>query len=165
MTESDDIDPELTEQFGEACYAIFRVLKRGRGTVGRRAGGDVLTESQVGVLESVAQRGRLSVSAIAEHAGLAQPTVSRMLKTLESKGIVRRVGDPDDERGVLVELTASGRELWEYKRELLRHYQRDALRRFTPEHRQVVLSVLHELVEIIEEQISERRHDPHLPLS
>lgn len=163
MSGSDDVDPELVDRFGEACYAVFRTLKRGRGTVGKRASGEALTEAQVGVLESVAQRGPLSVGAVAHHAGLAQPTVSRMLNTLERKGIVRRDGDPSDDRGVLVELSAKGRELWSAKRELLRYYQRDFLVRFTPEHRMVVLSVLEELVEIIEEQIAERADNDELP--
>lgn len=164
MTGPDDVDSELVDRFGEACYAVFRTLKRGRGTVGKRAKGEALTEAQVGVLESVAQRGPLSVGAIAYHAGLAQPTVSRMLNTLERDGIVRRSGDPNDERTKLVDLSVKGRELWSAKRELLRHYQRDALLRWTPEHRMVVLSVLEELVEIIEEQIAERADSDGLPV-
>jgi DNA-binding MarR family transcriptional regulator len=35
------------------------------------------------------------------------------LDKMEEAGLVRRLRDPDDRRGVLIELTDSGRELWE----------------------------------------------------
>jgi DNA-binding MarR family transcriptional regulator len=35
------------------------------------------------------------------------------LDKMEEAGLIRRLRDPDDRRGVLIELTESGRELWE----------------------------------------------------
>ncbi|MDQ1105437.1 DNA-binding MarR family transcriptional regulator [Nocardioides zeae] len=152
----DQIDPEMEDAWAEACNGIYRVLKRGRGAVGRRAGGSAISEAQVAMLESVAHRGPLQVGEIATHAGLAQPTVTRMLNTLQRDAIIRRLPSPHDERAVLVELTDEGRELWQQKRELLRFWQRDALLRFPAEQRSEVVSMLATLVDIIEDQIADR---------
>ncbi|WP_179256061.1 MarR family winged helix-turn-helix transcriptional regulator [Enemella evansiae] len=150
----DDIDPDLVEAWARACNGVYLVLKRGRGTVGRGGGGRTLTEAQVAVLESVAQEGALPVGTIARRAGIAQPTATRMLNTLESQGIVRRRPSPRDVRVALVELTDEGVELWAEKHAVLMDYQRDALSRFEPERRQQVVAMLQELVDIIEDQIS-----------
>ena len=55
-----------------------------------------------------------------------------------------------------VELTDAGRELWEAKYALLRHWQRDALLRFPAEQRAEAVAMLGRLVEIIEDQIVQR---------
>ena len=160
MTEHRDATPELPAEledaWAEACNGIYRALKRGRGTVGRRGAGTDLTEAQVATLESVAHQGPLPVGVIARHAGLAQPTVTRMINGLERQGVVQRVPDDQDDRVVLVELTGAGRELWEAKYALLRHWQRDSLLRFPADRRAEAVDVLSRLVAIIEEQIAEK---------
>ncbi|WP_051579789.1 MarR family winged helix-turn-helix transcriptional regulator [Pseudonocardia acaciae] len=152
----DPIDPAMEAEWAQACDAIYRVLKRGRGVVGRGGGGRVLSEAQVLMLESVAHRGPLPVGTIARYAGLAQPTVTRMLNTLERQEVVRRRASSQDERVVLVELTEEGRRLWEAKHAVLRDYQRDSLERFAPEERRAAVDMLRKLVAIIEDQIDER---------
>lgn len=153
---AEPLDPDLEAAWAAACDGIYRVLKRGRGAVGRRAGGASLTEAQVAMLESVAHQGALPVGVIAREANLAQPTVTRMLKTLEQQGVVRRRPSRTDDRVVLAELTDEGRTLWEQKHRLLRHFQRDSLLQFAPEERDQVVDMLTRLVDIIEEQIRER---------
>lgn len=160
MPEHQDHVPELPadleDSWAAACNGIYRALKRGRGTVGKRGAGVDLTEAQVATLESVAHQGPLPVGVIARQAGLAQPTVSRMVNGLEHHGVVRRVPSEHDDRIVLVELTEAGRELWEAKYALLRHWQRDSLLRFPADRRAEVVDVLSRLVTIIEEQIAEK---------
>jgi DNA-binding MarR family transcriptional regulator len=39
--------------------------------------------------------------------------MTNRLDRLEQAGLVRRIPDPDDRRGVLVELTGKGRKAWE----------------------------------------------------
>jgi DNA-binding MarR family transcriptional regulator len=48
---------------------------------------------------------------VAEEAGISKGTLTGVVKTLESKGLVRRVPMPADGRLVLVQITGPGREL------------------------------------------------------
>jgi DNA-binding MarR family transcriptional regulator len=53
------------------------------------------------------------VGQLARWADLSSGAMTNRLDRLEKAGFVRRVPDPDDRRGVLVELTDSGRKAWE----------------------------------------------------
>ena len=52
--------------------------------------------------------GELEARHVAEEAGIAKPTLSGVLGTLEGRGLVRRRQHPDDARRVLVSLTRRG---------------------------------------------------------
>ncbi|WP_024819436.1 MarR family winged helix-turn-helix transcriptional regulator [Arthrobacter sp. 31Y] len=151
---SHDVPPELLDDWIRACNDVYRVLRRGRSRVGVLGEGETLTESQVAVLDSVAQRGALPVGEIARQAGIAQPTVTRMLNSLEERGIVSRRPSDHDDRVTLVELTTRGAELWEGKRRILRDFQKDSLLQFPPETRRQVVAVLQDFVQIVDAQIS-----------
>jgi DNA-binding MarR family transcriptional regulator len=69
----------------------------------------------------------LRVTDLRETVRLSQPAVSRMITRLEQQGLIGRGADPDDGRGVLVTITASGRK---------------KLRRAVPMHAQVVRECL-----------------------
>jgi len=56
---------------------------------------------------------RRSAGALAKIADLSSGAMTNRLDQLENAGLVRRLPDPQDRRGVLVEPTAKGRELWE----------------------------------------------------
>ncbi|MEQ8665323.1 MAG: MarR family winged helix-turn-helix transcriptional regulator [Rhodospirillales bacterium] len=55
--------------------------------------------------------GRVSIGALVEQLGIAQPGVSRMVANLEAAGLVSSVADAGDKRVRLLELTPSGRTL------------------------------------------------------
>jgi DNA-binding MarR family transcriptional regulator len=50
---------------------------------------------------------------LSERLGLSSGAMTNRLDRLEEAGLVRRLPDPDDRRGVLVELTDAGRTAWE----------------------------------------------------
>jgi DNA-binding MarR family transcriptional regulator len=52
--------------------------------------------------------GELEAHAFADAVGISRPTATGVLRTLESRGWVRRRKDPGDGRSVLVSLTRSG---------------------------------------------------------
>jgi DNA-binding MarR family transcriptional regulator len=56
---------------------------------------------------------RRSAGDLARIADLSSGAMTNRLDQLEAAGVVRRLRDPDDRRGVLVELTGEGRKLWE----------------------------------------------------
>jgi DNA-binding MarR family transcriptional regulator len=56
---------------------------------------------------------RRSAGDLARIADLSTGAMTNRLDQLEHAGLVQRLRDPDDRRGVLVELTDRGREIWE----------------------------------------------------
>ncbi len=69
-----------------------------------------------GVLSALWNSGepyRSSPGYLAKRAGLTTGAMTNRLDGLEGKGLLRRLPDPDDRRGVIVELTAEGRDVWE----------------------------------------------------
>jgi DNA-binding MarR family transcriptional regulator len=55
---------------------------------------------------------RLSPGQLAEWADLSSGAMTNRIDRLEKAGLVRRLPDPDDRRGVLVELTEAGHKTW-----------------------------------------------------
>src|SRR5512132_2696580 len=50
---------------------------------------------------------------LAKHLGLSSGAMTNRLDNMERRGLLRRLDDPDDRRGVIVELTNKGNTLWE----------------------------------------------------
>jgi DNA-binding MarR family transcriptional regulator len=65
------------------------------------------SRTESGVLNTLSS-GPRRITELAELEGLAQPTMTILVKQLERKGLVRRERQPDDGRVVLVYLTESG---------------------------------------------------------
>ena len=56
---------------------------------------------------------RRSAGQLARRSDLSTGAMTNRLDRLEEAGLVKRVPDPDDRRGVLVELTKKGEQAWE----------------------------------------------------
>jgi|SRR5579862_65692 len=89
---------------------INRRLKRGLEATLAETG---MTLADWQVLTTLRNSGARSPGAIARYHDLTSGTVTSRLDKLESEGYVRRVPDPEDRRGVKVELTDAGRKAWE----------------------------------------------------
>ena len=50
---------------------------------------------------------------LAARLDLSSGAMTNRLDNMESRGLVRRLDDPDDRRGVIVELTEEGKQLWD----------------------------------------------------
>jgi DNA-binding MarR family transcriptional regulator len=72
----------------------------------RQLGGEV-SRTEVGLLSTLS-RGPQRITTLAELEGLAQPTMTSMVKHLEQRGLVTRERQSDDGRVVLVNLTDAG---------------------------------------------------------
>ena len=70
-----------------------------------------LTPSQLSALATVERHGPLTLGALAEHEGVAPPTISRVVAMREEHDLLVREADPDDRRIARVAATASGRAL------------------------------------------------------
>ena len=72
----------------------------------RQLGGEI-SRTEVGLLSTLGG-GPRRITALAELEGLAQPTMTTMVKQLEQRGLVKRERQTDDGRVVLVSLTEAG---------------------------------------------------------
>jgi DNA-binding MarR family transcriptional regulator len=80
----------------------------------KRAHNDTLAEHDLShgdwsVLNTLARKQPRSAGALAKIVDLSSGAMTNRLDRLEQAGLVRRMPDPDDRRGVLVELTQQGR--------------------------------------------------------
>jgi DNA-binding MarR family transcriptional regulator len=98
LNRSDQID-YVAEQLPSAAGLLARLLVR-------QLGGD-LSRTEVGLLNTLSS-GPRRVTELAELEGLAQPTMTSLVKQLEQQGLVRRNRQADDGRVVLVNLTDPG---------------------------------------------------------
>lgn len=89
--------------------AAFRVLRQAR----RLDGSLGLGPAQTDVLSLLATEGALSIRRLAQAEGVAHPTMSRMLSSLQRIGFVHKVVDPEDRRSQIVAITDDGMHAYE----------------------------------------------------
>lgn len=70
-----------------------------------------LTEQQWRVLRALASHGETDVTGLANATFLLAPSLTRILRELERRKIIRRRADPHDLRAALISLTARGRSI------------------------------------------------------
>lgn len=96
---------------GQLCYAIYSAgmaIQRAYKPLLDELG---LTYPQYLVLNVLWERDRQTVGALAERLALESSTLTPLLKRLEAAGLVGRARNPENERQVIVALTAEGRKI------------------------------------------------------
>lgn len=92
----------------QLCYAVYSAgiaIQRAYKPLLDALG---LTYPQYLVLNILWRRDRRTVGGIADQLALESSTLTPLLKRLEAAGLVRRARNPEDERQVVVALTAEG---------------------------------------------------------
>ena len=102
---------------------------------------------------------RLTELAIGE--GLSQPGMTQLVTRLERDGLVRRTASTDDRRGVLVDITATGRELVERRRAERSVALRELLGRLDRADQDAITGALPALARLVE---ARRTQPPAQPL-
>lgn len=98
------LDDHLCFSLYGASMAIGRLYKPLLDEIG-------ITYPQYLVLAALSEEDGQSVGRIAERLLLDPSTVTPLVKRLQAAGLVARARNPDDERQVIVTLTAAGREV------------------------------------------------------
>jgi DNA-binding MarR family transcriptional regulator len=138
------------DRFLAAFDSFAQAVRRARGVRAQDPEGG-LTLSQYGLLEPLADRADARVSELAEQAGIAPSTASRMLDALERRGIVARRRDAEDRRGVTVALTRTGERVLSSEHEWLRSRQRDFYASLPAEEGALAPDLLLRLAALIDE--------------
>jgi DNA-binding MarR family transcriptional regulator len=137
------------DQFLAAFDAFARAVRRARGARARDPDSG-LTLSQYGLLEPLADRADARVSELAEQAGIAPSTASRMLDALERRGIVVRRRSSQDRREVTVALTHKGERVLSSEHAWLRARQRDFYGTLPADERELAPDLLLRLAALID---------------
>ncbi|MGE5227882.1 MAG: MarR family winged helix-turn-helix transcriptional regulator [Planctomycetaceae bacterium] len=86
--------------------------------------------------------GELGANGFADAVGISRPTATGVIRTLEARGLVRRRGDADDRRTVLVSLTPEGLALIEALFPRFNAEEARVANALSPEEQQVLASML-----------------------
>ena len=92
-------------------------------------------------------------TALGPKMGMEATSLSRILKTMEERGLVERKPNPSDGRGVLIHLTEFGREKREYSRERVLTFN-DTIRNNISEDK---INSFYEVAEVINKMISNKK--------
>jgi DNA-binding MarR family transcriptional regulator len=145
--------PVATDQLTSAWEAFFRTTRRLRSRAGKHPL-EGLSLPQYHLLESLRAEDALPVGVLAEAAGVAPPTATRMLDCLARDGHVERRHSETDRRAVLVSLTPSGRDAVEAAHEQVEAWRRRVFESLEPAEREQAAALLHRLTEVLEEEIA-----------
>ncbi len=138
------------DEFLAAFDSFVQAVRRARGAPAHdRDRG--LTLSQYGLLQPLATSEEARVRELAEQAGIAAPTATRILDALVRRGIVERRRSKDDRRGVSVTLTAQGREVLCAEDDWLRARQREFFAGLPGAEQELVPDLLVRLAGLIED--------------
>lgn len=92
-----------------------------------------MTPERLSALSVIDRRGPISVTALADREMVRPATMSRMVSALVDDGLVKRNGDKDDGRGVLVTTTPKGRRIYQRAQEQRLRYFAEALEHLSDE--------------------------------
>ncbi len=112
-----------SDRFLAAFDAFAQAVRRARGAATQSNDG-TLTLSQYALLQALSTRQDARVRELADEAGIAASTATRILDALERREIIRRTRAADDRRAVTVTLTDFGHDVLESQDEWLRGRQR-----------------------------------------
>jgi DNA-binding MarR family transcriptional regulator len=139
------------ESFSVAWDAFFGSIRRARGRFAREAGAGELTLPQYQLLTALSDMPQRPVGELAEAAGIAAPTATRMLDGLERAGIVRRTPSTEDRRVVTVQLTPKGGRLLKRKRKRVEERRRALYDSLSAAEREQAERLLHRLAALMDE--------------
>lgn len=97
-----------------------------------------LTPSLLSALAVVHVHGPMTLGAVADHEGIAPPSVTKIVAKLEEQDLVERRDDPQDRRVCLVATTGAGEDLLARSRERKNAWLAERLRDTTPDELRAV---------------------------
>jgi MarR family transcriptional regulator, organic hydroperoxide resistance regulator len=142
---------DTQQRFSAAWEDFFRTTRRLRVRTGHFPG--ELTLAQYHLLGALREADERPVGELAEAAGVAPPTATRMLDALARDGYVERRHSQTDRRCVLVTLTPDGEAAVEKAHDFVEGWRRRVFESLEPEEREPAARLLERLSEILEAQL------------
>ena len=104
--------------------------------------GEGLTPTQYSVLALVRSRGPLGLAELTELEGLNPTMVSRIIKVLDERGLIRRMPDPHDLRAARLAATPLGEQMHDRVRTQRTQVLSERLGRLSPETAETLLAAV-----------------------
>lgn len=124
----------MTGEVPDLRIAVMRLARRLRA----ERTGDALTPSQMAVLGTLAREGTRTPGELAAVERVQPPSMTRILSSLQSAGLIARTPHPSDGRQVLYSLTDAGQALVLRDRRRRDHWLAQRMARLTPEQRRTL---------------------------
>ncbi|MGH3170199.1 MAG: MarR family winged helix-turn-helix transcriptional regulator [Trebonia sp.] len=131
------------------------LVARLRGVISRLARqlnetstGEDLTPTQYSVLALIRSRGPLGLAELTELEGINPTMLSRIVKALDERGLIRRLPDPHDMRAARVEATPEGERVHDRVREQRTQVVAECLERLPSETVETLLAAVPAMEEL-----------------
>jgi DNA-binding MarR family transcriptional regulator len=147
------VTADSRQRFSDAWESFFRTTRRLRARAGRLPGEAHMSVPQYQLLEPLRAGGALPVGELAEAAGIAPPTATRMLDGLARDGYITRRHAEYDRRSVLVGLTAEGEKALEVAHGYVEAWRGRVLDRLEPEERDQAAAIMERLSQVLAEEL------------
>src|ERR1700756_3437411 len=129
------MDTELVVRLRAVIPRLARVLND-------TSTGEDLTPTQYSVLALIRGRGPLGLAELTELEGLNPTMLSRIVKVLDERGLVRRLPDPKDMRAARLEATPDGEQVHDRVREQRTQVLSECLNRLPTETAESLLAAV-----------------------
>ena len=137
------MDPELVARLRAVISRLARVLNE-------TSTGENLTPTQYSVLALVRGRGPLGLTELTELEGLNPTMLSRVVKVLDERGLIRRMQDPGDLRAARVAVTPEGEQVHDRVREQRARVLTECLSSLPPDTSAALLTAVPDLEALAE---------------
>ncbi len=92
-------------------------------------------------------------TALGPKMGMEATSLSRILKSMEEKGLIERKPNPDDGRGVLINLTEFGKAKRDDSKEVVMHFNESVRKQVDP----AKMEAFFEVIEVINRVVAEKK--------
>ena len=141
------------DDFVSAWEGFFRAVRRAKGRAAAQPPEDGVSFAQYQLLAPLGGAGAQTIRELAEAAGVAPPTATRMLDGLDRDGLVTRTPSATDRRCVIVDLTPAGRKALERTEAATAAARARIADSLTEAEREQAAALLRRLAEVVEEQL------------
>jgi DNA-binding MarR family transcriptional regulator len=135
---------ELSAALRPSLLRLTRILRNQRVDLS-------VTLTQLSAMATLSKKGPMSAGELAAFERVQPPSMTKVLASLEDKGLVRRDAHPTDKRQAIIVLTDAGARLLESERRQRDAWLSQRLARLTPDERarlRDVIPVLDKLAEL-----------------
>jgi DNA-binding MarR family transcriptional regulator len=126
----------------ELVARLRRVIPRLARQFNETSTGADLTPTQYSVLALVRINGPLGLAELTELEGLNPTMLSRIVKVLDERGLIRRLPDPNDMRAARVEVTPAGEQVHDQVRGQRTQVLSEWLERLPPDTADLLLAAV-----------------------